>query len=64
VRRRRLHPSNFLMFEFPLPPLSVQMELREIDNQFALIPRLQAATQAELDALPSSVLARAFRGEL
>jgi len=64
VRRRRLHPSSFLKFKFPLPPLPVQMKLREIGNEFAHLDDLQVATQAELDALLPSVLDRAFKGEL
>jgi type I restriction enzyme S subunit len=64
VRRRRLHPSAFLRFEFPLPPLSVQMKLQEVNDSLNPVRRLQASTTDELDALLPSVLEQAFRGEL
>jgi type I restriction enzyme S subunit len=64
VRRRRLHPNNFLNFEFPLPPISIQMKLQEINGMLDPVRRLQTDTAAKLDALLPSVLHRAFRGEL
>lgn len=64
VRRRRLHPARFLDYDFPLPSMSIQHKLRQLTRQLYPIRRLQAETQAELDALLPSVLDRAFRGEL
>lgn len=64
VRRRRLHPSTFLSFEFPLPSMSIQVKLREAASRLVPVRRLQADTAAELDALLPSVLDRAFRGGL
>ncbi|MCL4233572.1 MAG: restriction endonuclease subunit S, partial [Deltaproteobacteria bacterium] len=62
VRRRRLNPSSFLEFQFPLPPMETQLVAREIQRRTSQIGALQ--TQAELDALLPSILDRAFKGEL
>jgi len=64
VRRRRIHPSQFLEFKFPLPPMSTQYRLRKIRARVDAVKRLQADTAAELDALLPAVLDRAFRGAL
>jgi type I restriction enzyme S subunit len=64
VRRRRLHPNSFLSFEFPLPPLSVQIRLREVNQGLVPVRQMQRKTAAELEALLPSVLDRAFKGEL
>jgi type I restriction enzyme S subunit len=64
VRRRRIHPSQFLDFKFPLPPMSTQYRLRKIRARVDAVKRLQADTAAELDALLPAVLDRAFRGAL
>jgi len=64
VRRRRLNPKTFLDYEFPLPPMTVQEQLRVITSKLNPSKKMQAETAAELDALLPSVLDRAFRGEL
>jgi type I restriction enzyme S subunit len=64
VRRRRLNPTRFLDYDFPLPPMPIQHKLRQVTRQLEPVRRLQAETQAELDALLPAVLDRAFRGEL
>lgn len=64
VRRRRLHPESFLKYEFPLPSMTSQLTVREIHEKLKPIRKLQAETQAELEALLPAVLDRAFRGEL
>jgi type I restriction enzyme S subunit len=64
VRRRRLHPSTFLDYKFPLPPMNVQLELRDVKHQLEDLTRLHNKVLAELDALLPSLLDRAFRGEL
>lgn len=64
VRRRRLHPSAFLKFEFPLPPMEVQELLRAVSCELVETSKLQAETAAELDALLPSILDKAFKGEL
>ena len=48
----------------PLPPMSEQLQFREVKQQVDAVKRLQAETSAELDALLPSVLDRAFKGEL
>ncbi|MGH2559904.1 MAG: restriction endonuclease subunit S [Thermomicrobiales bacterium] len=64
VRRRRLQPSEFLAFEMPLPPMSIQIRLRTVLRETEPLKQLQAETEAELEALLPAVLERAFRGEL
>ncbi len=52
----------------PVPPINEQREiLRQIDHFFALSDQLEfdyEAAKSQLDALPQSVLSKAFRGEL
>ena len=62
VRRRRLNPRDFLEFQMPLPPMSEQLQFREVKKQVDTVKRLQAETSAELEALLPSVLDRAFKG--
>ncbi|WP_158679829.1 restriction endonuclease subunit S [Deinococcus sp. NW-56] len=63
VRRRRLNPSDFLAYPFPLPT-------RQTQDKIAATWRAASALDAdetvasELDALPASILARAFAGAL
>jgi type I restriction enzyme, S subunit len=64
VRRRRLHPSNFLAFEMPLPPMSAQERLREVRAGINKIRPLKKEVATELDALMPAILDRAFKGEL
>lgn len=64
VRRRRLHPSNFLQFKIPLPSMKVQGKLREVKSKIDQIKGIQAQTSTELDALLPSILDKAFKGEL
>jgi type I restriction enzyme S subunit len=64
VRRRRLNPKTFLDYEFPLPSMAAQKQLREITDKLNPLKMVQAETAAELDALLPSVLDRAFKGRL
>jgi type I restriction enzyme, S subunit len=64
VRRRRLHPADFLRLIFPLPPMSMQLMLRDVRLRLVKVRFLQAQTLEELDALLPAVLDKAFRGEL
>lgn len=64
VRRRRLHPNAFLSYQFPLPPMDVQLELRAAKSELERVVRLHNDVVAELDALLPSLLDQAFRGEL
>ena len=64
VRRRRLHPDDFLAYKMPLPSMQAQKRLRAICAQHALVRPLQVQILNELDALLPSILDRAFNGEL
>jgi type I restriction enzyme S subunit len=64
VRRRRLHPNAFLAYEMSLPPMSIQLRLRKINESVWRVKQLQAETAAELDALLPSILDKAFKGDL
>lgn len=64
VRRRRLNPKTFLDYEFPLPSMAAQEQLRVITSKLNRLKRIQTETAAELDALLPSVLDRAFKGRL
>lgn len=64
VRRRRIHPSNFLQFKIPLPSMETQRKLREVKRQVDTIQKLHSQTEAELNALLPSILDKAFKGEL
>lgn len=64
VRRRRLHPDEFLTYLFPLPPMHVQVRLKEIKDRLKPVTALQLQTEAELEALLPAILDKAFRGKL
>jgi hypothetical protein len=51
-------------YDFPLPPMAVQEQLREISGKVYPLNKLQDETAAELDVLLPSVLDRALRGDL
>lgn len=64
VRRRRLQPKAFLSYKFPLPPMEVQLRLRNIMQKLDPVTKMQAATSIKMEALLPSILDRAFKGEL
>jgi type I restriction enzyme S subunit len=64
IRRRRLHPSNFLKYEFPLPPMKIQQKLRTVRRRGDEMQRLREEAMKELDNLLPSILDKAFKGEL
>lgn len=64
VRRRRLNPSDFLAFKFPLPSMQRQQQLRCVKQKVDMLEDAQAKASAELDALLPSILDKAFKGEL
>lgn len=64
IRRRRINPSDFLAYQFPLPSMKTQQKLCMVKAKVDTLKRLQAETATELDALLPAVLDRAFRGEL
>jgi len=63
VRRRRLNPSDFLNYAFPLPPRESQMALRAVRSQQRELEALQKQS-AIFDALLPSILDSAFKGAL
>lgn len=64
MRRRRLHPSSFLAFKMPLPPMETQVRLREVKSRLDSLADVQAQSAAELNSLLPSILDKAFSGEL
>jgi len=64
MRRRRLHPSSFLAFKMPLPPMETQRRLREVKTRLDSLADVQSQSAAELDALLPSILDKAFEGGL
>jgi type I restriction enzyme S subunit len=63
-----LNLTNIRMLDVPYPPMQVQCStvscLDDLQIQVDELVALQAATQAELDALLPSVLDKAFKGGL
>jgi len=64
VRRRRLNPTDFLRYKFPLPPMATQQKLREIKVKAQEIGKRREPAQKELNAMLPAILDRAFKGEL
>ena len=64
ARRKRLHPSAFLAYEMPLPPMKTQLRMREMKRRVDELRRRHAQQRIELEKLMPAVLDRAFRGEL
>lgn len=64
ARRKRLHPSAFLAYEMPLPPMKTQLRLREIKRHVDELRQHHAIQRKELETFLPAVLDRAFRGEL
>lgn len=63
VRRRRLNPSDFLDYAFPLPSRTAQEKIAAAWRTRAKLFG-QPIRREELAALPASILAQAFAGEL
>lgn len=64
ARRERTRPEQFLAVEVAIPEVRLQEHGEEVFSRVGGLKRLQAETQAELDALLLSMLDRAFKGEL
>lgn len=64
ARRKRLHPTAFLAYEMPLPPMKTQLRLREIKRHVDELRQRHASQRKELETLMPAVLDLAFRGEL
>jgi type I restriction enzyme S subunit len=63
VRRKRLNPSDFLKYQFPLPTRKAQLAVRAVRSRMNELRPLQQQ-KAQLDALLPSILDRAFKGAL
>jgi len=63
ARRRRLNPEVLLTYEVPIPPMSVQIQLRKAKNEFGNLREIKETDQL-LNTLEASILNQAFRGEL
>jgi len=64
VRRRRLNPTDFLNYRFPLPKRETQERLRAVRMEVAGLQEVCGDTGGELDAFMPAILDRAFKGEL
>lgn len=64
VRRRRLHPSDFLALQIPLPTMKTQELLRAVTKRLDELSAIQTSAGIELDALWPAILDRAFKGKL
>jgi len=64
ARRRRLQPSSFLNFSFPLPNRADQDRIRVTLRARNRLRAAQAARAVDLALLMPSLLDRAFQGEL
>lgn len=59
-----IRPTDVLGYQMPLPPLSEQRRIVTLALKLEELKDLQKGITAELDALMTAVLARAFKGEL
>jgi type I restriction enzyme, S subunit len=64
ARRERTRPEQFLEIKIPMPNLQNQSFGEKIFAKVDALKKLQAQTDAEVDALLPSVLDKAFKGEL
>lgn len=68
VSQSNINATKLAAFEFELPPIDEQREIvRRVEALFALADRVQAqyeTARARVNKLTSSLLAKAFRGEL
>lgn len=63
-RRRRLNPRAFLSLQIPLPPLHIQSQLEEVYEFERCTRSAWNSRLAEVSALRSAILRKAFAGEL
>jgi len=64
VRRRRLHPSEFLKYKIPLPEMPNQLLLKKIREAANEVQGLRRDSMRSVKALESAILEKAFNGEL
>ena len=62
ARRRRLNPSDFLAYRFPLPSRDVQARVAKAYRLSQEINRRDQAIEADIRALQPALLAEAFAG--
>jgi|SRR5208283_2988395 len=63
-RNRTLSAKAFMQIPVPVPDYSQQLWFDSLCKEVDKLKRLQSVTAADLDALPPSVLSKAFAGEL
>jgi len=63
-RRERTRPEQFLKMELPMPTVDQQKQALLILSKIEPMQRLREKSLQELDALPPSILDKAFKGEL
>jgi type I restriction enzyme S subunit len=64
VRRRRLHPSEFLAHELPLPSMDTQHKLHQLKLSADEADRIGQQAQVELGSLESAIVENAIGGAL
>lgn len=64
VRRRRVHPSAFLGYVFPLPDMATQQRMVGARHSLNRASSVGESRSTELEALLPAVLDKAFRGEM
>jgi type I restriction enzyme S subunit len=62
VRRRRVHPSAFMTYMFPLPDMATQQRMVGVRHALNRVAAVGASLSTELDAMLPAVLEKAFRG--
>jgi len=60
LRRRRLNPNEFLSYQFPLPPMGVQLQVEAVAKRLAKACREREAVEASHTALLPSLLDQVF----
>lgn len=64
VRRRRLHPREFLSHKMSVPPMRTQKQIRAVYNVVRQTQAIRKESAEELGALVPAILNRAFEGKL
>lgn len=60
VRRRRLQPSAFLAYEMPVPPMALQLKVRELARNVAVLKSRHSSIREANAALLPATLERLF----
>jgi type I restriction enzyme S subunit len=64
VRRRRLHPDDFLNLEMPWPDREAQLRLSRCVGMLSEVKVEQSRATSELNAMLPAIIDKAFKGEL